>query len=62
METIGRHSKEARKEDNMKKWFLCPYCKKKLIKYKKDAISKGVFLLCKKCGKEVEIRIYKSLN
>lgn len=41
----------------MKKWYLCPYCKKKLIKYKEDAISKGVFLLCKKCGKEVEIKI-----
>mgnify|MGYP001778110817 CR=1 FL=1 len=45
-----------------KKWFLCPYCNKKLVKYEKDAISKGVFLLCKKCGKEIEIRINKSLN
>lgn len=41
----------------MKKWFLCPYCEKKLIKYEKDAKSKGVFLLCKKCGKEIEIEI-----
>lgn len=41
----------------MKKWFLCPYCEKKLIKYEKDAKSKGVFLLCKKCGKEIEIKI-----
>ena len=46
----------------MKKWFLCPYCKKKLIRYDKDAKSKGIFLLCKKCGKEIEIRINKSLN
>ena len=47
----------------MKKWFLCPYCQKKLIKYDKDSESKGIFLLCKKCGKEVEIRIVnKSLN
>ena len=53
----------------MKKWFLCPYCKKKLIRYDKDAKSKGIFLLCKKCegifllckkcGKEIEIRINK---
>ena len=43
----------------MKKLFLCPYCKKKLIRYDKDAKSKGIFLLCKKCGKEVEIRIDK---
>ena len=41
----------------MKKWYICPYCKKKMIKYEKDANSKGVFLLCKKCGKEIEIKI-----
>lgn len=46
----------------MKKWYLCPQCKKKLIKYNEGAISKGVFLLCKKCGKEVEIKLNKSLN
>lgn len=49
----------------MKKWYLCPQCKKKLIKYNEDAYSKGVFLLCKKCGKEIEIEIKinnKSLN
>ena len=44
----------------MSKWYICPYCKKKIIKYEKDAYSKDVFLLCKKCGKEVEIRIKKS--
>lgn len=41
----------------MKKWFLCPCCKKKLIRYKEDAESKGVFLLCKNCKKEIEIKI-----
>lgn len=41
----------------MKKWFMCPYCGKKIVKYEEDASSKGVFLLCKKCGKEIEIRI-----
>lgn len=42
----------------MKKWFMCPFCrKKKLIKYEDNAYSKGVFLLCKNCGKEVEIKI-----
>ena len=41
----------------MEKWYKCPYCNKKMLKYKKDAIAQGVFLLCKKCGKEIEIRI-----
>ena len=43
----------------MDKWFICPYCNKKLIKYKEDANSSGVFLLCKKCRKEIEIIINK---
>lgn len=46
----------------MKKWFICPYCEKKLVKYEKDAISKSVFLLCKKCGKEIEIKINKETS
>lgn len=50
----------------MKRWYVCSFCKKKLIKYEKDAYSKGIFLLCKNCGKEVEIIIknekIKSLN
>lgn len=41
----------------MDKWYICPYCNKKIAKYKKDANSNGVFLLCKKCGKEIEIKI-----
>ena len=43
----------------MKEWYKCPYCQKKLVKYEKDAESKGVFLLCKKCKKEIEIKINK---
>nr|DAI08420.1 MAG TPA: cysteine-rich protein [Bacteriophage sp.] len=44
----------------MKKWYICPYCKKKLVRYEeKDAISKGVFFLCKKCKREIEIKINK---
>lgn len=41
----------------MKKWYRCPSCDKKMIKYERDANSKGVFLLCKNCKKEIEIKI-----
>ena len=41
----------------MDNWFRCPYCRKKIIKYKEDAFSKGIFLLCKNCKKEIEIKI-----
>ena len=46
---------------NDKEWYKCPYCKKKkLIKYNKNAQSEGIFLLCKNCGREVEIKIKKN--
>ena len=41
----------------MKKWYLCPYCKKKLVKYKENANADGIFLLCKNCKEEIEIKI-----
>ena len=47
---------------NSKKWYKCPYCKKNLIKYNKNAQSKGIFLLCKNCKKEIEVKIKKSLK
>lgn len=43
----------------MDKWYTCPYCNKKLIKYGKDAKAKGIFLLCKNCKNEIEIKINK---
>lgn len=43
----------------MKRWYKCPFCGKNLIKFVKDANSKGIFLLCKNCGKEIEIKINK---
>nr|DAS27406.1 MAG TPA: cysteine-rich protein [Caudoviricetes sp.] len=41
----------------MKKWFICPYCKQKLIKYDEKAECKLVFIKCKKCKKQIEINI-----
>lgn len=46
----------------MKRWYKCPVCGKKIIKYNKDAYSEGIFFLCKNCKREVEIKINKSSN
>lgn len=40
-----------------RKWYLCPVCNKKLLVFDNTAKSKGVFMRCKKCGSEVEIKI-----
>ena len=47
----------CKKRDNMEKeWYKCPNCKQKLMKYDKDAISSNVYIKCKKCKKEIEIK------
>lgn len=41
----------------LKQWYFCPICKKKLLLYKTNAHCEQVFIKCKKCGNEVEVRI-----
>lgn len=42
----------------MRKWFICPHCGQKLLQYEgNNAESKGAYLKCKKCKKEIEIKI-----
>lgn len=40
-----------------KKWFDCDNCGQHLLIYENTAKCKGVFIKCKRCGKEVEIKI-----
>ena len=43
----------------VRKWYRCPNkeCGQKLLIYDKTAQCSGVYIRCKKCGREVEIRI-----
>lgn len=44
------------KDEN--KWYKCPICKQKLLKY--DGLkgkSKGLYIKCKKCKRIIEIKI-----
>lgn len=39
-------------------WFRCPNCGQKLLKYDEiKGLSKAVYIKCKNCKKEVEIKI-----
>lgn len=40
-----------------RKWYICPYCGKNLVIHEDTAVCKGVFIRCKECRKEVEIKI-----
>lgn len=46
-----------KKIENEREWYECPNCGQKLLIYNKRAHARGIFLLCKKCKKEVEIKI-----
>ena len=51
------HSFKIKKPPLERKWYTCPYCGKKLVIYDNTARSSGVFILCKNCKNEIEIRI-----
>jgi len=43
---------------NKKEWYLCPNCKKRILKYDElKGESKYLYIKCKQCKKEVEIKI-----
>jgi transcription elongation factor Elf1 len=42
----------------LKAWFYCPNCGQKLLRYDKSkGTSKQLYIKCKKCRREVEIKI-----
>lgn len=42
------------------KWYKCPVCGQKILKISKLAQSKGLYIKCKKCKNEIEIKIEPS--
>lgn len=40
-----------------RKWYDCDKCGQHLLIYEDTAKCSGVFVKCKRCGKEVEIKI-----
>lgn len=42
-----------------KEWYYCT-CGKKLLKYNTNAMSKGIYIKCKKCDKEIEIVVNRA--
>ncbi len=38
------------------KWYTCPVCQNHLLKVEDDFIAKGVYIKCKKCKNNIEIR------
>lgn len=44
-----------------RKWYCCPApdCRQKLLIYDNTALCSGVYIRCKKCGREVEVNIKK---
>lgn len=43
--------------DEIKVWFVCPHCKKRILMHSPDAKSDKLYIKCKNCKREVEIKI-----
>ena len=43
--------------DHKKTWFVCPICSKKLLKISIGAESSGIYIKCRNCKSEIEIKI-----
>lgn len=39
------------------RWYKCPICGQKILKISEIAQSKGLYIKCKKCKNEIEIKI-----
>ncbi len=50
------------KDTNKEKWYFCPHCGRKLIKYTVGTIADRVYLKCRQCGRNVEIRIKSKVD
>jgi DNA-directed RNA polymerase subunit RPC12/RpoP len=40
-----------------RKWYRCPYCGKKLLIYEDTAKCSGVYLNCRECKREINIKL-----
>ena len=49
--------KEIEKPPLQRKWYRCPHCGKNTVLYDNTAHSNGVYVKCKECRREFEIRI-----
>lgn len=57
MVILEMHFKEIKKPPIKRMWYQCPHCGKNLIVYDNTAHCSGIFVKCKNCKNEVEIRI-----
>lgn len=40
-----------------RKWYTCPCCGQHLLIYNDTAKCSGIYLRCKRCGRETEVKI-----
>ena len=54
--------KKIEKPPLLRKWYRCPHCGKNAVLYDNTAHSNGVYVKCKECRKEFEIRICEPVS
>ena len=49
--------KKLNKPPLLRQWYYCPYCHTKLVIYDNTAKAYGLYIKCRTCKKEVQIKI-----
>jgi transcription elongation factor Elf1 len=50
-------NEKQNEKTNERRWFTCPICGQKICQFSDEAIAMELYIKCKKCGNEIEIRI-----
>lgn len=43
--------------ENKKTWYICPHCGKRILLYGSGAKSAELYIKCKNCKREIEIKL-----
>lgn len=51
------HSSEIAMLPTERRWYYCPHCGQKIMVYDDTARCNGIYIACKKCRREIEVKI-----
>ena len=53
---------EVEAMESERRWYVCPVCGQKICQFSDEAIAMELYIKCKKCHNEIEIRINRHVT
>lgn len=51
------HNRKIARPPTERRWYRCPHCGQKILIYDDTTRCKGIYIPCKKCRREIEVKI-----